>query len=103
MLTNHWLKRLGLRLPLAGGTPGLRKRRGSQPCRPSVEQLEGRELFAANLTITPITWNVIGLDSNKTSTGPDTFLVGARVANTGDATATNVVTNLVWDSTNTFY
>src|SRR5687767_14370757 len=31
------------------------------------------------LTITPLTWNVIGLDSNRPATGPDTFPVGARV------------------------
>ena len=28
-------------------------------------------LAAANLTITPITWNVVGLDSNDVTTGPD--------------------------------
>lgn len=44
----------------------------------------------AVLTITPITWDVIGLDSNKPSTdGPDTFPVGARVCNvSGSATGT---------------
>lgn len=55
---------------------------------------------AAQLTITPLTWNVIGLDSNDVSTGPDTFPVGARVCNTGDTAATNVVSNYVWDSAN---
>ncbi len=51
----------------------------------------------------PITWNVIGLDSNKpTVQGPDTFLVGARVCNTGDTAATNVASAFVWDSANTF-
>ncbi|HRQ23337.1 MAG TPA: hypothetical protein PLF42_07930, partial [Anaerolineales bacterium] len=55
---------------------------------------------AANLTITPITWNVIGLDSNNVNTGPNNFPVGARVCNTGDAPATNVSANFVWDSTN---
>jgi hypothetical protein len=50
------------------------------------------------LQIKPITWNVIGLDSNDVSTGPDTFPVGARVCNTGDATATNVTADIVFDS-----
>lgn len=31
---------------------------------------------AAALTVTPITWDVIGLDSNKVSTGPNVFPVG---------------------------
>jgi hypothetical protein len=57
---------------------------------------------AAILSITPITWNIIGLDSNNVNVGPNQFPVGARVCNTGDATATNVVSNFVWDSTNAF-
>ena len=56
-------------------------------------------LAAAQLTITPITWNIIGLDSNKVTDGPNQFPVGARVCNTGDATATNVTSNFVWDNT----
>src|SRR5881628_975075 len=47
---------------------------------------------APALTVTPITWNVIGVDSNDPiNSGPDTFMVGPRVCNTGDAPATNVV------------
>jgi LPXTG-site transpeptidase (sortase) family protein len=41
------------------------------------------------LSITPITWNVIGLDSNNVFTGPSNFPVGARVCNSGDP-ATNL-------------
>src|ERR1041384_6627549 len=44
----------------------------------------------AGLTVTPVTWNVIGLDSNNTSAGPDTFQVGVRTCNTGGTTVTNV-------------
>lgn len=33
----------------------------------------------------PITWNVIGLDSNTVNGGPNLLLVRARVCNTGDA------------------
>lgn len=47
------------------------------------------------LCIDPISWNVIGLDSNKavppTNDGPDTFMVGARACNKGATTLTNVV------------
>src|SRR5437763_13655189 len=54
----------------------------------------------AGITVTPVTWNVVGLDSNNTSVGPDTFQVGVRVRNTGAAAITNVTGNFVWDSTN---
>ena len=52
------------------------------------------------LSIVPITWNVLGLDSNDVSSGPDTFPVGARLCNTGDAPATSIASSFVWDSTN---
>ncbi len=55
---------------------------------------------AASLTISPITWNVVGLDSNKVTDGPENFPVGARVCNTGDAPATNLSADFVWDSAN---
>src|SRR5437870_3678265 len=53
---------------------------------------------AVTLTVTPVTWNIIGLDSNKPTTGPKFFPVGARVC-TSVAT-TNVTVTLVWDSAN---
>ncbi|HEY3568750.1 MAG TPA: IPTL-CTERM sorting domain-containing protein [Thermoanaerobaculia bacterium] len=53
---------------------------------------------AANLTIAPIAWNIVGLDSNNVNVGPNNFPVGARVCNTGDAAATNVTSSFVWDS-----
>ncbi|MEA4906204.1 MAG: sortase [Anaerolineaceae bacterium] len=53
---------------------------------------------AAALSITPITWNVIGLDSNNVSVGPNDFPVGARVCNTGDTPATNVTSAFTWTS-----
>ena len=40
---------------------------------------------AASLTVTPLTWNVIGLDSNNVNVGPNHFPIGARVCNTSDA------------------
>ena len=58
-------------------------------------------VFAAPiLTVEPITWNVVGLDSNNVNDGPNNFPVGARVCNTGDTPATNVVADFIWDSTN---
>jgi hypothetical protein len=37
-------------------------------------------MFAhATLTVTPITWNVVGLDSNSPTAGPKDFPVGARL------------------------
>src|ERR1043166_48799 len=56
----------------------------------------------AGLTITPVSWNVIGLDSNNPAVGPDTYQIGARVCNTGGAAVSNVVGTLVWDSSNAF-
>jgi hypothetical protein len=53
---------------------------------------------AAQLTITPITWNVIGLDSNNVNVGPNNFPVGARVCNTGDETANNVSSAFNWEA-----
>ena len=59
-------------------------------------------VFAAPvLTVEPITWNVIGLDSNNVNDGPNNFPIGARVCNTGDTPATNVVADFIWDSVNT--
>ena len=57
---------------------------------------------AASLSITPITWNVIGLDSNQVNSGPATFASGARVCNTGDTTATNVTSDYLWDTANAY-
>jgi LPXTG-site transpeptidase (sortase) family protein len=56
--------------------------------------------FAApSLTVTPITWNVMGLDSNNVNVGPNNFPVGVRVCNNGDVPLTNVAAAFVWDIT----
>ncbi|MEO5760676.1 MAG: hypothetical protein ABIR28_00040, partial [Vicinamibacteria bacterium] len=57
---------------------------------------------ATTLSVTSITWDTIGLDSNLVTVGPNTFPVGARVCNTGLAVANNVVATFVWDSTNAY-
>jgi hypothetical protein len=53
---------------------------------------------ATTLTVTPITWNVIGLDSNSPTSGPKYFPVGVRVCSS--VATTNVAVNFVWDSAN---
>ena len=58
---------------------------------------------AQTLNITPITWGVIGLDSNNVTVGPDTFPIGARVCNiagTGGIAATNVTANFTFGAGN---
>ena len=62
----------------------------------------GVESAYAGITITPTTWNVIGLDSNRVNDGPDTFQIGARVCNTGGTAVTNLVGDFVWDSSNIY-
>jgi hypothetical protein len=52
---------------------------------------------AGALSIRTITFNVIGLDSNKTSTGPNEFPVGARICNTGGADLADVRASFVAD------
>jgi uncharacterized repeat protein (TIGR01451 family) len=55
-------------------------------------------LAAATLVVTPLTWNIVGLDSNNPATGPRYFPVGARICSS--TATTNVVANFVWDSAN---
>ncbi|GGJ35230.1 GEVED domain-containing protein [Deinococcus roseus] len=55
------------------------------------------------LKITPITWDIIGLDSNNVNAGPNVFIVGARVCNIGAATATNVTATFNKTGTNNPY
>jgi len=55
---------------------------------------------AVTLTIAPVSWNVIGLDSNTPATGPGNFPVGARVCSS--VATTNVAVNYIWDSANAF-
>ncbi|MBI3537647.1 MAG: DUF11 domain-containing protein, partial [Chloroflexi bacterium] len=57
------------------------------------------EVYAAvTLTVSPITWNIIGLDSNNPASGPNRFPIGVRVCSS--VATTNVVVNWVWDSSN---
>jgi len=53
---------------------------------------------SAALTATPLTWNIIGLDSNSPTAGPKYFPVGARVCS--DVATTNIAVNFVFDTAN---
>ncbi len=55
-------------------------------------------LANAALTVTPITFNVVGLDSNSPASGPKYFPVGARVCT--NVATTNVTAAWAWDSAN---
>jgi uncharacterized repeat protein (TIGR01451 family) len=68
----------------------------------SILQPQFAASAATTLSVTPITWNVVGLDSNNVNVGPDVFPVGVRVCNTGSEPATNVESQFVWDSTNSY-
>lgn len=50
----------------------------------------------AVLTITPITWNIVGLDSNTPLTGPYQFPVGARVCAVGSASTGAITASMAF-------
>jgi hypothetical protein len=53
------------------------------------------------LTVSHIGWDVVGLDSNDVTDGPNTFPQGYRVCNTSsDTEATNLEADWAWTSTN---
>ena len=54
------------------------------------------------LSITPVTWNVLGLDDTNLSNGPNEYPVGVRVCNSGDSAATNLEITFTWDSINPY-
>jgi LPXTG-motif cell wall-anchored protein len=58
----------------------------------------GTASAATGLTITPIEWNVVGLDSNSPADGPHSFSNGVSVCNTGSTDVPDLVTTWVWDS-----
>src|SRR5262249_48042992 len=63
---------------------------------PMVLVQAGRADAAAGLTVTPLTWGVIGLDSNDVTVGPNHFPGGARICKTRARAATNVVATWNW-------
>jgi hypothetical protein len=54
------------------------------------------------LTITPLGWDVVGLDSNNVNVGPNVYPVGARVCNTGTSAVTNLSVAWSWGSANAY-
>jgi uncharacterized repeat protein (TIGR01451 family) len=55
-----------------------------------------QSVAAAGLTVTPITWNVVGLDSNNVNVGPNNFPVGVRVCNSSGGVVTNMTATFAW-------
>jgi len=51
----------------------------------------------SSLTVEPITWNVIGLDSNSPTAGPKYFPVGVRITNTSLSTSGELTATFNWD------
>ncbi|MCC6616139.1 MAG: DUF11 domain-containing protein [Anaerolineae bacterium] len=54
------------------------------------------------LSIEPITWNVVGLDSNSPATGPQDFPVGAEVCNISGATVNAITVTFAWTTANAY-
>ncbi|MDX2026071.1 hypothetical protein, partial [Microcella sp.] len=53
-----------------------------------------------SLTITPIEWNVVGLDSNDVTVGPNQYSIGARICNITAVPVNNITAAWQWNSTN---
>jgi uncharacterized repeat protein (TIGR01451 family) len=62
----------------------------------------GARTAFATLTVTPSTFNVVGLDSNDVTAGPDTFPVGVLVCNTGGTTVSGITGTFFWDTSNIY-
>ena len=67
-----------------------------------VFALGGAQAAYAGVTLTPTSWNVVGLDSNNVNIGPDSYQIGGRLCNTGATAVTNIIATFVWDSSNSF-
>ena len=68
-----------------------------------VAQPQSSVQAASSLTVTPITWDVVGLDSNDpVNSGPENFPVGVRACNPSSSTSSvnAVQANMVWTSVN---
>ncbi|TFD30853.1 tandem-95 repeat protein [Cryobacterium sp. TMT1-19] len=55
-----------------------------------------------SLTITPTEWNVVGLDSNSVTSGPNQFSVGAKVCNVTGTAVSGVDVAWNWTTANTY-
>ena len=61
----------------------------------AVFQPQSQASAAVTLTITPNSWNVVGLDSNTPASGPYRFPIGAKICSS--VATTDVVATFVWD------
>jgi hypothetical protein len=60
------------------------------------------ESARAQLTVTPVTWDVVGLDSNNVNIGPNRFQSGVRACNTSGSALNNLVATFYWDTSNIY-
>jgi hypothetical protein len=58
---------------------------------------------AVTLTVQPITWDIIGLDSNAPTSGPKYFPVGVRITNTSGSTSSALTATFNWDPSQPTY
>ena len=102
---NVWGKTLREAL---GHIPEFFSRGAARPVRRGLLVLvlccAGAQAARAQLTVTPVTWNVIGLDHNgyAQGDGPDTFQIGARACNTGATAVSNITGTFFWDTSNPY-
>jgi uncharacterized repeat protein (TIGR01451 family) len=57
----------------------------------------------SSLTVEPITWDVIGLDSNAPTAGPKYFPVGVRITNTSGSPSGELTATFNWDPSEPAY
>ena len=57
---------------------------------------------AGALTVTPIGWGIVGLDSNRVTDGPDQFPAGVQVCNTTSADMPNTSLTWAWTTANAY-
>ena len=99
MLSHLWSSKSSTKTLGRAVRSGRRGRRVAGHVR-RLESLEHRYALAAQLTTTPITWEVLGLDSNKPLVaGPNEYLIGARITNTGTEAITGVTAAMTTGNT----
>ena len=104
-MRRNWSRLLSPVSSAFAAEPASRRRRvASRAALVALAVLAGSAMLPAQaqatLTVTPITWDIIGLDSNNVNVGPSNFPVAARVCS--DVAASNVQATLVWDSFNPY-
>lgn len=85
----------------AGAAPEGEKNAAPEGEKKSKAKAKSVRAAAAGLTITTITWDVVGLDSNDVTTGPNVYPVGVRVCAAGGPVA-DVIVTFAWDTANPY-